>query len=314
MSSEPELYSGAGEPVARPAAAPPGAPRPRSAATSNASARSSALGRGAARPGHRADRLAPPGPRAPPRADRRRRRRRLRGRRPDDAAPRPPPLAVSRASSGRSGRRRRRAGRGRRGRRSPAPISETKTGSQPKISRHVVDQRAGGLGVLDVLDDPGVGAVVVALARVVDAAARSSAPRVRTRSTGVISSSRVRIGLIFSAEPIQARAPPIRPPRRRYSRVSIANHIFSSSRASLGAPRARPRRPAPAAAAAGRGQHAEAHGRRQPVRQSKTWIRSPPLPSSISRWRACTAASKVPEIPAEMWIETMSRPSSSSGS
>ena len=54
----------------------------------------------------------------------------------------------------------------------------------------------------------------------------------RTRSTGVISSSRVRIGLIFRALPIQARAPPMRPPRRRYSRVSIANHIFRSLRVS----------------------------------------------------------------------------------
>ena len=39
-----------------------------------------------------------------------------------------------------------------------------------------------------------------------------------------------------------------------------------------------------------------------------TWIRSPPLPSSISRSRAWPAASKVPEIPAEMWIETISLP------
>ena len=45
-----------------------------------------------------------------------------------------------------------------------------------------------------------------------------------------------------------------------------------------------------------------------------TVIRSPPLPSSISRWRACSADSKVPEIPAEMWIETISLPSASSGS
>ena len=49
-------------------------------------------------------------------------------------------------------------------------------------------------------------------------------------------------------------------------------------------------------------------------RESMTWIRSPPLPSSISRWRAWLAASKVPEMPAEMWIETISLPASSSGS
>ena len=52
----------------------------------------------------------------------------------------------------------------------------------------------------------------------------------RTRSIGVISRSIVRIGLIFSAPPIQALAPPMRPPLRRYSSVSTANHIFSVSR------------------------------------------------------------------------------------
>ena len=63
---------------------------------------------------------------------------------------------------------------------------------------------------------------------------RSNARReVRTRSIGVISDSTVRIGLIFSAEPSHALAPAIRPPRRRYSSVSTANHIFSSRRAGL---------------------------------------------------------------------------------
>jgi len=53
---------------------------------------------------------------------------------------------------------------------------------------------------------------------------RSNALRdVRTRSTGVISPSRVRIGLILSAPPSHAWAAPIRPPRRRYSSVSTAN-------------------------------------------------------------------------------------------
>ena len=50
---------------------------------------------------------------------------------------------------------------------STAPISETKAGSQPKISRAVFDQAGGGLVVLDVLDDPGVEAGLVALAGVV---------------------------------------------------------------------------------------------------------------------------------------------------
>ena len=60
---------------------------------------------------------------------------------------------------------------------------------------------------------------------------------VRTRSTGVISFSTVRIGLTRSVEPIQALAAPMRPPRFRNSSVSIANQSFSSLRAW---PRARP--------------------------------------------------------------------------
>ena len=56
---------------------------------------------------------------------------------------------------------------------------------------------------------------------------RSNArPAVRTRSTGCISPSIVRIGLIFSVAPIHARAPPMRPPRRRYSSVSTITSSF----------------------------------------------------------------------------------------
>ena len=60
---------------------------------------------------------------------------------------------------------------------------------------------------------------------------RSNArPAVRTRSIGRISRLIERIGLIFSAEPIHACAPPIRPPRRRYSSVSTAKMIVIRSR------------------------------------------------------------------------------------
>ncbi len=135
----------------------------------------------------------------------------------------------------------------------------------------------------------------------------------RTRSTGVISSSRVRIGLIFSAEPIQALAPPIRPPRRRYSRVSIANHIFSSSRVCWARASAASASLPPAAAAAA-AERAEAHptGGRPRVEEVDA-LAALALVDQL-RSRAWPAASKVPEIPAEMWIEAISRPSSSSGS
>ena len=84
-----------------------------------------------------------------------------------------------------------------------------------------------------------VGALLAPLAAG-GATIRSNArPAVRTRSIGVISRSIVRIGLIFSAEPIHAWAAPIRPPRRRNSSVSTAKQDLHRSRA----PRAPPRRP-----------------------------------------------------------------------
>ena len=39
------------------------------------------------------------------------------------------------------------------------PISETKSGSVPKISRPLATRRSRHVGRLDVLDDPAVGAV-----------------------------------------------------------------------------------------------------------------------------------------------------------
>ncbi len=118
----------------------------------------------------------------------------------------------------------------------------------------------------------------------------------RTRSTGVIWDSTVRIGLIFSVEPSQARAAPTRPPRRRNSMVSIANHIFSPSRAScVHARTSSPDLPARAAAAAASTQKASPP---QALAESMTKMRSPPLPSSSSRCLACMADSNVPESPA----------------
>ena len=65
---------------------------------------------------------------------------------------------------------------------------------------------------------------------------RSNArPEVRTRSTGRISDSIERIGLIFSVEPSHAWAPPTRPPRRRNSSVSTANQTLSSRRSAWAA-------------------------------------------------------------------------------
>ena len=50
------------------------------------------------------------------------------------------------------------------------------------------------------------------------------------------------------------------------------------------------------------------------VVESITRMRSPPMPSRSSDSLAWRAASGVPDSPPEMWIETISRPSASSGS
>ena len=134
----------------------------------------------------------------------------------------------------------------------------------------------------------------------------------RTRSTGVISFSTVRIGFTFSVDPIHALAAPMRPPRLRNSSVSMANQRRSSLRAaatwsatSFALP---PSRAAFAAASTMKPRPPAA------VVESTTSIRSPPLPSRVSASFAWRAASGVPDSPPEMWTETTSPPSASSGS
>ena len=103
----------------------------------------------------------------------------------------------------------------------------------------------------------------------------------------------------------------MRPPLRRYSSVSIANQILSPERArSAAASASSPLAPWRAACAAANTLRPRPP---QAERLSKTWMRSPPRPSSMSCWRACLAESQVPEIPDERCRETISRPSSSSG-
>ena len=136
------------------------------------------------------------------------------------------------------------------------PISETKTGSEPKIWRHSSTSRraVSGSWMCCTTQAP----APASLRSRANSTMRSKARRrVRTRSTGVISSSSVRIGLICSAEPSQACAEPIRPPLRRYSSVSIENHIFSDSRPLLdrGQRLGSPRRPPAAALRGDQGHH-----------------------------------------------------------
>ena len=126
----------------------------------------------------------------------------------------------------------------------------------------------------------------------------------RTRSTGTISLSTVRIGLIFSVEPIHALAAPIRPPRRRNSSVSTANHILKSARAaSIWASTASRSPPASAAFAAARTIRPVPPAA---VRESRIRTRSPPLPSRSNCSAACRPAWPVPDSPSEMCTDAMS--------
>jgi hypothetical protein len=165
------------------------------------------------------------------------------------------------------------------------------------------------IACLDVLHDPGVAPVRLACAQEVDHPLER--PEVRTRSIGVISPSTVRIGLIFSAPPSHACAVPIRPPRRRNSSVSTANQIFAMSTALR--TRAVTASMSPPARAAAAPASAERPMMPQALVVSMTSMRRCGLRArrSVAAWRA---DSTVPEIPPEMWTETMSRPSSTSGS
>ena len=190
------------------------------------------------------------------------------------------------------------------------PISEITRGVDAEDLGAAVGQPLRLVGRLDVLDHPARRRRVRRRLRSRSTIRSNARREVRTRSIGVISDSTVRIGLIFSADPSHAWAPAIRPPRRRYSSVSIANHIFSADARlarmldHLGAAGADARGRGgrqdhqPLAAAGGRRvQHVDAAGRARP-----------------SCSRACSAAPTVPDIPPARWIETISLPASSSGS
>ena len=195
---------------------------------------------------------------------------------------------------------------------STGPISPTQTGSLPNTSRHASARRAAWSG--DWMCCTTQASAASACRSWANRTMRSNAlALVRTRSSGTISLCTLRIGLIFSVEPIQALAPPIRPPRFRYSSVSIANHRPRFSRVSRAA-RSTASRSAPCSAARAA---ASAISPSPPAAVAESTTRTRPgsrPPSRSSASTACRAASLVPDKPPEMWIETMSRPASSSGS
>ena len=283
VSNEPEIYrSGAGEPVARAPPGPSGAQLGGDPRRHRAPARGAlALGRGAAQPGHRAHRLAPPGPRAPPRADHRRRRGRLRGRRPAGACG-----AASRAQAQQVGADAAdsRAGRGRRGRRSPGRSRRRRRGRS---------RRSGGTR------RPGARAVSgswmcwttqasapsrLALAGELDhALERAAAGADALHRRDLLLERQDRLDLQRRAEPRLGRADPAAA-AQVLERVDREPHLQRLAGAldrlqRLGSPEAPP-------AAARAATSAIIPWPPQPVRLSQTWIRSPPAPSSISSWRA----------------------------
>ena len=161
----------------------------------------------------------------------------------------------------------------------PGPISLTIVGCDPYTSAHRSMSAAHWSGALMCWADH---ALAPESAQPCAYSTRRSNMRdeVRTRSTGVISFSTVRIGFTRSVEPIHALAAPMRPPRLRNSSVSIANQSRSSLRASATCLATSfalaPSRAAFAAASTMKPSPPAA------VVESTTSMRSPPLPSRLS--------------------------------
>ena len=168
------------------------------------------------------------------------------------------------------------------------PTSDMNSGGRAHDPLDLADQLRRLVRRLDVLYDPCVGAVLVPLLAY-STIRWSARALVRTRSIGVISCSNVRIGLILSAVPSHADAAPIRPPRRRYSSVSTANHIFSLAGVVLDAQDlvGRSRRPGP-----------RSPRRAPPVPSRRRASRSPSRSCDRPLWRS----------PASPWPVARSRP------
>jgi len=105
--------------------------------------------------------------------------------------------------------------------------------------------------------------------------------------------------LIWRTEPRRAPAAPIRPPRRRYSRVETAKkqRIASPTRVTSAMTS---EAPAPCAAVLAATSTRAASGI-EANRESTTWTRSIPIMAA-----ACSAELMVPLSLGEMWIETTS--------
>ena len=215
------------------------------------------------------------------------------------------PRGAPRATRGQQARQRRHADQPRPDVRADDRADSDTNSGRGRRSRGRARPGARPVGRLDVLDEEHVGSRASRCSRVLDEPLERPARRAHALDRRDLASIE-RIGLIFSAEPIHACAPPIRPPRRRYSSVSTANR--SSARSARAARRAARRPRVGAARAAFAAAIAD-----QPVpRAAGLGVHhlDPPgaTPRSTSASRACSAARTVPEMPPEMWIETMSCP------
>src|SRR3954453_14525221 len=175
----------------------------------------------------------------------------------------------------------------------------------------VFDQGVGGLLVLDVLDDPAVGAGVLALAGVVThPLQRSGAGADPLDGRDLLLQGEDRLDLEGAADPGAGAADPPTAPQV-LERVDRKPHLQRPPR--LLAPRQHRLGVPPGGGRGGGAEGAEAHaaGRRARIHQVQALavlaLVDQPLPG-------LPRGLEVPEMPAEMWIETISRPSASSGS
>ena len=193
------------------------------------------------------------------------------------------------------------------------PTSETKIGSRAEDLAAFARPGAGGLGIVDVLDDPGVAPVVLALPGELDQALEGAPPGAHALDRGDLLLERQdRLDLKRRAEPA---------PARRRSGRPCAGTRACRSRTTSAAPReprsARVDRLAPASrrratARGGDQSHQPMAAAGRAAVDDVDALAAVALvdqPLLAPGW----ADSQVPEIPAERWIETISRPASSSG-
>ena len=191
------------------------------------------------------------------------------------------------------------------------PISETKAGSQPKIARQRDDELGRLSGAWTCWTTQPSAPPRSAGARSRPCARTRAWTCARARSARSPRQGQDRLDLQRRAEVGLARR---RSGRRGAGTPACRRRTTSPARRGACSARARTASGSPPALAAAAAARTISPSPPQPLRESSTLTRSPPLSARRAARAPAAADSTVPEIPPARWIETMSRPASSSGS